>query len=63
MEGNPSPFIILKRKNLPKEKIPTRIIFKGKEKGWMTEEFVVEWLREVWHGRQGALSRKRGMLF
>jgi hypothetical protein len=42
-----TPFAILKRKNLPKEKLPTGIIFKCNEKGWMTEELVVEWLKEV----------------
>jgi hypothetical protein len=61
MKGN-IPFVILKRKNLPKEKLPTGIIFKCNEKGQMTEELMVEWLREVWHRRPGALLKKRGML-
>jgi hypothetical protein len=56
MEGESSLFVILKRKNLPKEKNPTQIIFKGNKKGWMTEELMVEWLREVCHGRLGAFS-------
>jgi hypothetical protein len=46
-----TPFVILRRKNLPKEKLPTRIIFKCNEKGWVTEELMVEWLKEVWHRR------------
>jgi hypothetical protein len=29
-------FLILKRKNLPKEKLTTEIIFKFNEEGWMT---------------------------
>jgi hypothetical protein len=33
-----TPFVILKRKNIPEEKLPTGIIFKCNEKGWMTEE-------------------------
>jgi hypothetical protein len=37
-----TPFVILKRKNLPKEKLPTGFIFKCNEKGWMMEELVVE---------------------
>jgi hypothetical protein len=57
-----TPFVILKRKNLPKEKLPTGIIFKYNEKGWMTEEFMIEWLREVWHRIPGALLKNRGML-
>jgi hypothetical protein len=28
----------------------------------MTEELMVEWLKEVWHRRPGALLKKRGML-
>jgi hypothetical protein len=62
MEGNSSSFVILKGKNLPKEKNPTRIIFKDNEEGWMTEELMAKWQREVWHRRPGALSEKRGML-
>jgi hypothetical protein len=33
-----TPFVILKRKNLPKEKLPTGIIYKYNAKGWMMEE-------------------------
>jgi hypothetical protein len=58
----PTPFVILKRKNLPKENRPTGIIFKCNEKGWMTEELIVEWLKEIWHRRPGALLKKRGIL-
>jgi hypothetical protein len=57
-----TPFVILRRKNLPKEKLPTGIIFKCYKKGWMTEELIVEWLKEVWHRRPGSLLRKREML-
>jgi hypothetical protein len=37
-----TPFVILKRKNLPKEKLSTGIILKYNEKGWMMEELMVE---------------------
>jgi hypothetical protein len=57
-----TPFVILRRKNLPKEKLPTGIIFKCNKKGWMMEELMVKWLKEVWHRRLGALLKKRGML-
>jgi hypothetical protein len=57
-----TPLVILKRKNLPKEKLPTGIIFKCNEKGWMAEELMVEWLKDVWHTIPGALLKKRGML-
>jgi hypothetical protein len=55
-----TPFVILRRKNLPKEKLPAGIIFN--EKGWMTEKLMVEWLKEVCHRRPGALPKRRGML-
>jgi hypothetical protein len=57
-----SPFVILKRKNLPKEELPTGIIFKCNEQGWMMEELTVEWLKEVWHKRPDALLKKREIL-
>jgi hypothetical protein len=57
-----TPSDILKRQNLPKEKLPTGITFKCNEKGWKMEELMVEWLKEVWHRRPGALPKKRGML-
>jgi hypothetical protein len=37
-----TPFVILRRKNLPKEKLPTGIIFKCNEKGWKMEELIAE---------------------
>jgi hypothetical protein len=37
-----TPFVILKRKTLPKEKFPTGIVFKCNEKGWMMEELMLE---------------------
>jgi hypothetical protein len=57
-----TPFVILERKNLPKEKLPTGITFKCSENGWMMEELMVKWQKEVWHRRPGALLKKRGML-
>jgi len=42
-------FLILKRKNLPKENLLCGVTFKYDEDEWMTENFKVEWLREFWH--------------
>ncbi|KAJ1178649.1 hypothetical protein NDU88_003891 [Pleurodeles waltl] len=39
--------VIFKRKTLPKEKFPAGIIVKTNQKGWMDEEKMREWLREV----------------
>jgi len=42
-------FLILKRKDLPKEKLLGGMTFKYAENEWMTGNFKVEWLREFWH--------------
>uniref|UniRef100_A0A3P8P7R4 HTH CENPB-type domain-containing protein n=1 Tax=Astatotilapia calliptera TaxID=8154 RepID=A0A3P8P7R4_ASTCA len=47
------PMVIFKRKTLPKEKFPAGIIIKANEKGWMDEEMMKEWLREVYERRLG----------
>jgi hypothetical protein len=54
---NLAPFVILTRKNLLKERIPSGIILRHNGKGWMTEELILEWLREVWDRRAGALLK------
>jgi hypothetical protein len=46
--------VILKRKNLPKEKL----IFKYNEKRWLIKEIIFEWLRLVWNRRLGARLNK-----
>jgi len=46
--------VILKRKNLPKEKL----IFKYNEKRWLIKKIMFEWLRLVWNRRPGALLNK-----
>lgn len=55
-------FFILKRKICPKEEFASGIIFKCDEKGWMIEEFMVEWLREFRNSRPSDFLKKRGML-
>jgi hypothetical protein len=56
--GRPlTPFILLKEKNLPKQKLPTGIrerMDDGRSHGQMAET--------VWHRRPGALLKKTGML-
>jgi hypothetical protein len=50
-------FVILNRKNLLNGRILSGIIFKHNGRGWMTEELILEWLREVWGRRAGALLK------
>ncbi|KAK3549935.1 hypothetical protein QTP86_016788 [Hemibagrus guttatus] len=42
------PMVIFKRKTLPKEKFPAGVIVKANQKGWVDEEKMREWLREVY---------------
>ena len=42
------PMVIFKRKTLPKEKFPAGVIIKANPKGWMDEEKMSEWLREIY---------------
>lgn len=45
------PMVIFKRKTLPKENF--RVVIKANPKGWMDEEKMSEWLREIYVKRQG----------
>ena len=56
------PYVILKRKTMPKETMPAGIIVRAQEKGWMDTGLVVDWLKVVWGRRRGALHKKRNML-
>lgn len=56
------PYVILRRKTLPKENLPQGVIFRCNEKGWMTNELMIDWLKSVWNRRPGALLKRRGML-
>lgn len=55
------PYIILKRKTMPREK-PPNVILRVQEKGWMDSALVQDWIKCVWCRRPGALLGQRGML-
>ena len=55
-------YTIFKRKILPKEKLPSGIVVRVQQNGWMTEDLFMEWLKTVWFRRPGALLRPRSML-
>jgi hypothetical protein len=42
------PMIKLKRKTVPKDKIPQRIVLHVQEKGWMDANGMKMWLEKVW---------------
>ncbi|KAJ8412737.1 hypothetical protein AAFF_G00116880 [Aldrovandia affinis] len=56
------PYLILKRKTVPKEAMPAGIIVRAQAKGWMETELVVDWLKVVWGRRRGGLRKRRNML-
>jgi hypothetical protein len=51
-------FVILNRKKLLQGNLDGGIIFKFEEKGQMTAELMVKWLREVQDRRPGAVLKK-----
>jgi len=56
------PLLILKRKTLPKsEAFPKDVIVRAQEKGWMTEELMLEWLKIVWGRTPTALLNEPSM--
>ena len=57
------PLLILKRKTLPKsEAFPKNVIVRAQEKGWMTEELMLEWLKILWGRRSRAFLNQPSML-
>jgi hypothetical protein len=57
-----TPYLIFKRKTLPKEKFPPGIHVRVQEKGWMDQDLVKDWVDKVWDRRPGALRRQQAML-
>ena len=47
------PMVIFKRKILPKQNFPAGVVIKVNPKGWMDEEKMSEWLREIYVKRPG----------
>ena len=53
------PFVIIRRKTMPKEKVPAGLIIRAQKKGCMTKELVIDWLNVVWN-RRPDFCRRRG---
>jgi len=54
---------ILKRKTLTKsEAFPKDVIIRAQEKGWMTQELMLEWINIVWDCRPRTFLNQRSML-
>ena len=56
--GKLPPYIVFKRKTMPKLPFPKGVIVQVQEKGWFDDKIMRDWLQRVWGRRPGAgLSR------
>lgn len=53
------PYVILKRKEMLKELLPTEIIVRCQNGGWMFTELMKDCPKIIWIRRQGACLRKK----
>lgn len=56
------PYVIFKRKTVPKELFPRGLIVRAQEKGWMNDALMSDWIRTVWNKRPGAMLAKKSLL-
>ena len=57
-QANGQKLVIFKRKTLPKEKFPAGVMIRVNPKGWMDEEKMSEWLREIYVERPDGFFHK-----
>ena len=60
--GKLPPYVIFKRKTLPKGDFPKGVIVRAQEKGWMDQRLMEDWLNVVWGRRVSGISNKRSLL-
>ena len=63
--GKLPPYIVFKRKTLPKGmRFPrgVHVHVRVHPKGWMDEALTLDWIKTVWATRPGGLPRKKAML-
>lgn len=57
------PYVIFKRKTMPKGlQLPRGILVSVQSKGWMDSEHMVKWVKSVWNRRPGALLKRSALL-
>lgn len=56
------PMIIFKRKTMPKGNFPRGVFIHVHEKGWMDENGVKLWVKNIWEKRPGALRNPESLL-
>ena len=54
------PYVMFKRKTLPKDKFPAGVIVHVQQKGWIDEGLVQDWVHMVWSSGQMAVSPDNG---
>jgi hypothetical protein len=52
--GKLPPYIVFKRKTMPKLPFPKGVIVQVQEKGWFDDKIMRDWLQRVWGKRPGA---------
>ena len=56
------PYVVFKRKTLPKKvKFPDGVLVRCHKKGWMDEALVKDWLKSVW-AKVGGLAKRKSLL-
>jgi len=61
--GKLPPYVVFKRKTMPKLPFPKGIIVQVHEKGWFDDKITKDWLQRVWQRRPGAgLTRSMHVL-
>ncbi|GFX66183.1 pogo transposable element with KRAB domain [Trichonephila clavipes] len=56
------PMVIFKRKTVPKSNFPKGVFIHVHEKGWMDENGVKLWIKNIWQRRPGALRNPQSLL-
>ena len=56
------PYVVFKRKTMPKDKFPSGVIVRVQEQGWFNDSIMDDWLKIVWIKRKGSLEKQRSML-
>ena len=56
--GKLPPYVVFKRKTLPKVMWPAGVIVRCQEKGWMDDALMKDWVKSAWGKRPGGLTQR-----
>lgn len=56
--GKLPPYVIFKRRTLPKVTWPKGVVVRCQDKGWMDDALMKDWIKVVWGRRPGGYSKK-----